>query len=302
MQDYDDLRACIVQAGLEPPDTINADGDLHRFSSNGRRGDDAGWYVVHQAYTGRRVRYFGAFGCWRSGLTATWTSAGSDLSFAERESLRAMVAEQARKRWAEKHDRDQRGRVSAIERWHAAGPAEANHPYLVEKNLPADHRLRQFGDSLLVPMYDAAGDLWNLQRIYPDGSKRYGLGRAAGLMLHLGDGDRRIHVCEGYATGRSLELCEVAAHVVVAFSAGQLAPVAKSVQAAYPLASIYIVADNDKATPGNPGVRAAQEAAGAVGGVLLVPEDGSTDSTDFNDLWRAYGFAAKSYLIERYWK
>lgn len=35
----DEIRA----AGLNPPDVIEADGKLHRFASNGKRGDDASW-------------------------------------------------------------------------------------------------------------------------------------------------------------------------------------------------------------------------------------------------------------------
>jgi putative DNA primase/helicase len=36
------FRDAIRSAGLEPPDGIEADGNLHRFPSNGKRGDDAG--------------------------------------------------------------------------------------------------------------------------------------------------------------------------------------------------------------------------------------------------------------------
>ena len=37
------FRAAIVAAGLTPPEDIHADGKLHRFPSNGQRGDDSGW-------------------------------------------------------------------------------------------------------------------------------------------------------------------------------------------------------------------------------------------------------------------
>jgi putative DNA primase/helicase len=36
----------IRASGLPPPDSIIDDGKLHRFSSNGKRSDDAGWYVL----------------------------------------------------------------------------------------------------------------------------------------------------------------------------------------------------------------------------------------------------------------
>ena len=43
----DAFRDAIAGAGLTPPDQIIADGTLRRFSSNGKRGDDSGWYVAH---------------------------------------------------------------------------------------------------------------------------------------------------------------------------------------------------------------------------------------------------------------
>ena len=41
------FRAALLAAGIEPPKNMVADGKLHRFSTNGKRKDDAGWYVLH---------------------------------------------------------------------------------------------------------------------------------------------------------------------------------------------------------------------------------------------------------------
>ena len=41
------FRDAIQAAGLTPPEMIEPDGGLHRFASNGKRTDDAGWYVMH---------------------------------------------------------------------------------------------------------------------------------------------------------------------------------------------------------------------------------------------------------------
>ena len=41
------FRDAIQAAGLIPPDGIEADGKLRRFSSNGKKADDAGWYLLH---------------------------------------------------------------------------------------------------------------------------------------------------------------------------------------------------------------------------------------------------------------
>lgn len=63
------FRQAIEAAGLTPPEFILADGQRHRFSSNGRRGDDAGWYFLHLDGVAA-----GAFGCWRLGISQKWSS------------------------------------------------------------------------------------------------------------------------------------------------------------------------------------------------------------------------------------
>ena len=61
------FRFAIAAAGLEAPDCINPDGAIHRFSTNGKRSDDSGWYMLLTDGVAA-----GAFGCWREGLTQTW--------------------------------------------------------------------------------------------------------------------------------------------------------------------------------------------------------------------------------------
>lgn len=54
-------------AGLEPSDQIEADGQLHRFPTNAKPGDGAGWYLFHLD----NLRA-GTFNSWRAGVTETW--------------------------------------------------------------------------------------------------------------------------------------------------------------------------------------------------------------------------------------
>lgn len=49
-------------AGLNPPPDLIADGEIHRFSTNLRINDNAGWYVLHSDGIPA-----GAFGDWRTG-------------------------------------------------------------------------------------------------------------------------------------------------------------------------------------------------------------------------------------------
>ena len=72
-------------------------------------------------------------------------------------------------------------------------------------------------------------------------------------------------------------------------NAGNLLPVAKAARAYWRDADLTIAADNDRTTPGNPGLTKATAAALSVGARLAVPEfpDGVTGS-DFNDLNNFY--------------
>ena len=65
----DFLRAISI-AGIKPPQNAVIDGQIHRFSTNDKIGDNAGWYVLknHGDFT------FGAFGDWRTGIQEKWTS------------------------------------------------------------------------------------------------------------------------------------------------------------------------------------------------------------------------------------
>ena len=61
------FRDAIRAAGLKPPDVIKPDGKLHRFSSSGKRGDDAGWYIASDDGLPS-----GCFGDWRTGIKWSW--------------------------------------------------------------------------------------------------------------------------------------------------------------------------------------------------------------------------------------
>jgi putative DNA primase/helicase len=300
MNDVDDFLASIQAACLAPPEwPLQVDGQIHRYSTNGRHRDDAGWYVLHLVYTGRGTRMYGAAGDWRSGNVLFWHSGADAQSPAEAAHLREAIREQQAQLKADKLIRHRAGRDRAQAEWARAIPCDLVHPYLQTKGLPADPALRVAGTELLVPMRDWNGELWNLQHISPNGTKVYGRGRASGLVLVMGNTDGgTVLVCEGYATGRSALLAGLADAVVVAFSSGQLRNAALEVRTRWPRALRWVLADNDKATPGNPGLTAAAEAAEAAHCGVLVPSDGTEDSHDFNDLWVAYGRGAHSYLTE----
>lgn len=176
--------------------------------------------------------------------------------------------------------------------WEEASPATNGCKYLQAKCVKS-HGLRYHQNALLVPVMDIIGYIHGVQRLWPDGGKRFVPGTdKAGHFFQIGTPRHNtILIVEGYATGASLHEITGCA-VIVAFDCGNLLPVAEVLRAAYPESQLIVCADDDYTKPGNPGVTAATEAVRAVAGLLAIPRfakvRGSND-TDFNDLSRLEG-------------
>ena len=290
------FRRAIADVGLEAPDTINADGGIHRFSTNGRRGDDSGWYVCHADGIAS-----GAFGCWRTGLQLTWCSkSDSELTQAEREAHRQRIKAMQLQREADQVARHQTAATDAAKRWQLSKACTVHH-YLTTKCVQGHGVRVDDAGALIVPMRDTASTLLSLQTIAPDGDKRFlSGGKVKGCYHSIGKPNGVLIVCEGYATGASLH--EATGHAVaVAFNAGNLEAVAIALRAKYPTARLILAADDDLHTDGNPGITKANAAALAVGGLVAVPDfgvDRPDKATDFNDLHTLAGAEAVRRCIE----
>ena len=275
------FRTAMLDAGLTPPDVIEANGQLHRFRVEGdKAGSKNAYYVLH--LDGRAA---GMFGNWKTGLRSTWAADGKRMSEAERETFSKLIEAARVKSQAERRAEHEARAIEARAEWDAAAPADPAHPYLTRKGVNP-HNLRQRGGLLIVPLFDAFGLLWIVQRIQADGGKRFKPGRAGGLFSPIGDftNPTTILICEGWATGATLH--EETGHpVLCAMNAGNLLPVATAARSAWAGAELVICADNDRFTEGNPGVTAATAAAKATGARLIVPEFPEGEpGTDFNDL------------------
>jgi putative DNA primase/helicase len=103
------FRDAVLAATGGVPDIVEP-GRLHRFSTNGKRGDTAGWCKLFD--DGRA----GVFGDWRSGIAETWTSVDRALMTRhERAVLARQVADATaerelaqRRAWAENADANAR--------------------------------------------------------------------------------------------------------------------------------------------------------------------------------------------------
>lgn len=291
----EEFRRAIEASGLTPPDAIHGDGEIHRFSTNGRRGDDSGWYVLH--LDGIPA---GSFGCWRSGLQSTWCAkSDTAMTTAEREAHWRRIEAMKAQREAEQAQRQQQASQTAAALWQQADPATA-HAYLTAKGIHS-HGIKTFGDKLLIAMRDTAGGIHSLQTIAADGTKMFHPGgRVKGCYFGIGKPAGKLIVCEGFATGASIHEATGDA-VAVAFNAGNLAAVALALRDKYPSLKIIIAADDDHLTEANPGMTKATAAAQAVGGLLAVPmfpADRPDKATDFNDLHQIAGLEAVRSGIE----
>ncbi len=307
MNDPIDLfKQAISSAGLTPPDTIIADGKIHRFATNHKRGDDAGWYILH---TDKMPA--GSFGNWREGRTETWCSIERSTQTQEQQMQYAglLKSMQNARHRAKKAEHDTAAEM-AVATWALATPIvdAAEHDYLVKKGIqPHGARLIDTatarahcgrlsptlsGPLLVIPMHNAAGELRSLQFITADGTKRpLTGGEKQGCHYRIDNPDSAAHggiliVCEGFATGASIHEA-TGQPVAVAFDSGNLEPVAKALRKLYPDAALIVAADDDHMTEGNPGRTAAAGAAKAVGGIVVAPvfpADRPVKATDFNDL------------------
>ncbi len=258
------------------------DGAIHRFRvPDDKPGTLNGWYVLYLDGIAS-----GAFGSWKAGGASTWCSR-EPVDTREAAQIRERIDQARRQREAEQRQRQQQAAEKANHWWRNARRAAPDHPYLVTKAV-RPHGLRQRGADLLIPLY-LDGRLVNLQRIAPDGAKRFlPGGRVSGTYSPLGIIERgsQLCICEGWATAASLH--QHGGYVVAAaMNAGNLIPAAMGLRARYPDQEIVIAGDDDRLTEGNPGRKAANAAAAAVGGQVAFPEwpEGAPDDlTDFNDL------------------
>lgn len=159
---------------------------------------------------------------------------------------------------------------------------QQTHDYLMRKGFhEATGNVNACGE-LLIPMRDFAhyGKLNSLQRIAPDGSKKFlSGGRAKGSVLILGNfWAQETWFCEGYATGlsifASLERLYRKARVVVCFSAGNMRYVATGQNG-------FVFADHDPANAEFPERgEAGQKAAQAIGLPWLMSDVVGHDAND----------------------
>ncbi|MBI4914031.1 MAG: DUF3631 domain-containing protein [Acidobacteria bacterium] len=281
--------------GLVFPDSPTADGHIHRTPISGRNGMD-GAYLLRPGPipSGGYQNHADGHGWvrWRADLGRSLTPEEESAFYTQAEADRIQFeADEAAHRSA--------AAARARKLWESATPF-GSHPYLTTKKV-VSHGLRVRGETLLIPLYDADGEITSLQFINPKGGKLFlKHGRKKGCSFRIGEvTPGPIYIAEGYATAASVHEATEGC-VVVAFDAGNLESVAKAIRSKYPGNEIVLCADDDL-SEGNPGLTLASATARAVGGRMVQPCWGdrrSEKATDFNDMALDQGLEAVRACIE----
>ena len=259
------LADAMRSAGIEPPPNLTLDGQLHRFSTKGRKRDDSGWYI---AFPDEPVA--GRFGCWRDQIDCVFKAEiGRELTAAENMAItrRQSEARAERERAREKKAEIASGTVDTI--WSDAIAASPDHPYLKRKAI-SPHGARLTGDGrLIVPLYAEGGDLASLQYISEDEKRYHPGGTTKACSWTLGEvTPGPIFVAEGFATAATIH--EVSGRpCVIAYSANNLPAIVGQLREAHgQVQEIVIVADNDASGVGR---NKADEASAKYGGRIVMP-------------------------------
>ena len=298
-----ELLQAMASVGLHPKQ-IQWDGKMHRYSGIGQQGrGDNGWI---RAFVDQRGAIFGdnrtkQYWKWPSDDPA-WRESMKDLKPLSAEEVRVKQAKADAQR--EKDTEKATKIIRAL--WDRAKPC-TEHPYLEGKGIADAPYLRGVADSktgdpiLLIPMRNADGELVNIQRIWPDGTRlqMWQPGGSVGLYNTIGakhfETTGTLYVCEGWATGWTIHLATECA-VIVAFFDGGLETVGKILQKKFSDATLIFCADNDRwkaierdGKDVNPGVLAARAAAKACEGTVAIPEFAKLEGkpTDYDDLRRS---------------
>jgi putative DNA primase/helicase len=228
------------------PTSLVCDTKTHRFSTNGKSTDKAGWYI----HPSQDVVIAG---CWRSGVTVTLFADG--VTKDDPEALAAI--QRARAAYREeraKAAQEAAAKASDLLTW--SKRLDLNHEYVKRKAIDGMAiaprlRARSLKSSELLDMVTAYGEIVGAQTIAPDGGKRFVAGTAKQAAWHwlLNPVKERIDdiigVVEGWATGCAVAEMHGLSRVAVAFDAGNIEHVVARLLILYPHNPIVIFADDD---------------------------------------------------------
>lgn len=299
-----DLIHFASNLGFSPPGGFDLNGKLVRFARDARAPHKKNaWYIGWQHFTTKTGEPYNIaiFGDWSTGDRHEFKANNIKLAREDQEIVKKRLKEAREQAEAERRERQEETAKRAEKLVALMRPVAAS-PYLEKKQITDLHGagtvMNDVGERLvIVPLRDETGKLWSVQRIFPDGSKRFlASGRVAGCFHVMGDlEDEAVYLAEGFATAATIRQA-TGQTVLVCFNAANLIDVAKAVRRKWTNKSIIICGDDDAFTDGNPGRAKAEEAAKLALGKAVFPKfknnSSETKLTDFNDLHLSEGIDA----------
>jgi len=269
------IESAMFSAGVRPPSNIIFDGKIHRFDGD-KNGDKVCWYILFSDGIPA-----GRFGNWKTGLDFPWRAdIGRKLSPIEEMAHARRMAEAKSARDAETKKQREATEVVVSKIWASCSEASPDHPYLLNKGvMPHGARITTEG-RLVLPLYDAEGDLASLQYIDHNGGKLFHPGaQVGGRFWWLGtfDDPGAVYVAEGFATAATIYQA-TGRPCFVAYNASNLPAVAVAARERMGAAQdIVVVGDNDESGVGQ---KYAQEAATKASARLVIPPEPG-DANDY---------------------
>lgn len=201
-------------------------------------------------------------------------------------SAETKVTESDRKKWRDKAEQQQREQDAkelkeqeaaakrALRIW-STKSVDRNCPYADRKQI-LSHGCKINGKgNLVIPLSDRYGKIWNIQEIHADGFKPFlAGGRVSGCFYMIGqvqDEHQIICIAEGFATAASI--FEATGYTtIVAFNSGNMDKVGIEIRALHSQARlVYCTDDDSHSVPPDAGLKAANKAVAATGGIVILP-------------------------------
>jgi putative DNA primase/helicase len=292
---------------------------VQRWTADNKKSKDE-WYIAHEGISDSGSPYLICiYGSWSQGKKVeyrSWQDGSGWLP--KKEELPGIQANVTRLKQIAERERLQTQQKAAQKAEHIYRNAsqfpenEDHRAYFEKKKITAEGEPR-YGyrgtpetQALILPLRNVEGEIRSLQYIWVDAEgkthKRFESGgEKQGNFMPLKPyfDAEELYICEGYATGVSIQK---ATHrpVIVAFDAGNLEPVVANLIKKHPDKRFIICADNDREKPINKGIQAAKAIQEKYGCTYTYPDTGCVldGVTDFNDLQVAFGTSMVKQQLE----
>lgn len=279
------------QNNLRASSKLILDCKIHRFATQDKPQHQNGWYAGGFDFVSESG-YF-SYGDMRTGVEYNINSFSNEKSLSAKDLEEKKQALEKYKKKIQDELRKELEEYLEVNRnfWNSLKDSGSSK-YLSKKKIKANNV--RFGEGFVaIPLYNTGGEVFGVQKIFDDGSKKFKKGtQKKGNFSIIGDDVKniknlnRLFLCEGYATACSInQVTNIPC--LVSFDAGNLKNVISSIKNINKDVNIIICGDDDKYSEQNTGKIKALECSDKFGVACIFPrfKNESTKPTDWNDLY-----------------